>query len=201
MIKNSHTQTGSAHVIIIATLIIALMGALGFIFWQNYTTKSVQTNTSVGTKQASEAKSDLNEGYVVLADWGIRFKTDDSLKTTTVVQYKKKEKGQEGREYYLVNTERSEKAAQAACPSLSDPTGLSLYRFTEKPSTNSEGQLLEAEGKLLNNTAINGYYYVLVTFGWMCPSGDENSRTTNAADIQSDDEALRSSLLTLQSAK
>jgi len=36
MIKNSLRQKGSAHVVIIVILVLALIGALGFAFWQNY---------------------------------------------------------------------------------------------------------------------------------------------------------------------
>jgi len=36
MIKNSLRQKGSAHVVIIVILVLALIGALGFILWQNF---------------------------------------------------------------------------------------------------------------------------------------------------------------------
>jgi hypothetical protein len=202
MIKNSHKEIGSAHVAIVVILVILLIGALGFIFWQNYTAKNAQQPSTAQTVTDNEDTSSQSERYAVLEDWDVKFKLDDHLKGAAIVQYKQKEQGQDGREYYLLNTDRGEKAAQKACPSLSDPTGLGLYRSIDKPSANAEGQLLEANGKLLNNTAINGHYYVLVSLGWMCPSVDGASQSANEhVDTQSDNEALLASLLTLQPAR
>jgi hypothetical protein len=36
MIKNSHQQAGSAHIVIIIILAISVIGLLGFVFWQNF---------------------------------------------------------------------------------------------------------------------------------------------------------------------
>lgn len=56
MIKTSSKQSGSAHVIIIVILVIALLGALGFVFWKNYMNKDdakkVETGTSVKEEEA-----------------------------------------------------------------------------------------------------------------------------------------------------
>jgi hypothetical protein len=55
MIKTSSKQTGSAHVVIIVILIIALISTLGFVFWQNFIAKDdkvepiVQTSAQKGT--------------------------------------------------------------------------------------------------------------------------------------------------------
>lgn len=46
MIKNSRMQTGSAHVIIVIILVVALLGALGFIFWQNFIDKPDDTSSA-----------------------------------------------------------------------------------------------------------------------------------------------------------
>lgn len=191
MIINSHKQTGSAHVAIVAILVILLIGALGFIFWQNYITKNEQQPSTVqvatGNSKKDEGVLVQDERYSVLEDWGVRFKLDKRLEATEVVQYKQNEQVEDGKAYYLLNTERGKVAAQKACPSSSSPTGLGLYRFTDKSSINSEGELL-------NDTAVNGYYYVLVTFGWTCQSGDRS----NQVDVQSDNEALRASLQTVE---
>ena len=40
MVKNSHKQKSSACIVIIVILIIVLLGALGFAFWQNFSSKS-----------------------------------------------------------------------------------------------------------------------------------------------------------------
>lgn len=205
MIKNTYKQTGSAHVAIIAILIVALIGALGFIFWQKYTEKNAETQSTAQTATANQkddsATSTQADRYTTLEDWGVKFKADDSLKTTTMVQYKQKEQGQDGRDYYLINTERSEQAAKKNCPSLSDPTGLAVYRFQEKPSVNTEGQLLEMDGTLINSTAVNGYYYVLVQFGYVCPGGQSAQVSDDGIDSAKERESILTSLRTLQVVK
>jgi hypothetical protein len=50
----SQKQSGSAHVIIIVALVIALITALGWIFWQNVQGK--ETESSTDSRQSSDAK-------------------------------------------------------------------------------------------------------------------------------------------------
>jgi type II secretory pathway pseudopilin PulG len=54
MIKNSSKQTGSAHVVIIVILVIALLGTLGFVFWQNFINKDSATQDSTTNTQSAE---------------------------------------------------------------------------------------------------------------------------------------------------
>lgn len=54
MVKNSSPQTGSAHVIIIVVLIVALVGTLGFVFWQNF------INTEVSSDQTKAPNKEKN---------------------------------------------------------------------------------------------------------------------------------------------
>jgi hypothetical protein len=60
MTKKSSKQKGSAHIIIIVILVIALLGTLGFIFWQNISSKdegSISTKTSSDTEVQETPKS------------------------------------------------------------------------------------------------------------------------------------------------
>lgn len=47
MVKRTHSQTGSAHVIAIIVLVVAVLGLLGFIFWQNFINKSIVKDTTI----------------------------------------------------------------------------------------------------------------------------------------------------------
>ena len=47
-------NVGSAHVIIVIVLVVALLGALGFIFYQNFIAKKTDTGTG------SPSKTDTN---------------------------------------------------------------------------------------------------------------------------------------------
>lgn len=50
MINKSLSQKGNAHVVIIVILVITLVGALGFVFWQNFTNKESSENKVEVTK-------------------------------------------------------------------------------------------------------------------------------------------------------
>jgi hypothetical protein len=57
--KTEHKQSGSAHVVIVVVLVVALLGALGFIFYQNFIAKkdasdSVATQPDSVTQATSE---------------------------------------------------------------------------------------------------------------------------------------------------
>jgi len=53
MIKNSQKQTGSALVVAIIILVVALIGALGFIFWQNHINKTTNTPVAPNTTNST----------------------------------------------------------------------------------------------------------------------------------------------------
>lgn len=63
--RTNKSQSGSAHLIIIIILVVALLGALGFVFWQNFVDKaadSATTNTSdTTTTNAATSDKDNNE--------------------------------------------------------------------------------------------------------------------------------------------
>lgn len=87
MIKISSRQVGSVHVVVIAVLVLALVGALGFVFWQNFMQpakddKTVQTSQ----KDLSEKPAEICAGYgdavekdkvFCSKDIGIEFKIPD----------------------------------------------------------------------------------------------------------------------------
>lgn len=60
MNKNK-SQSGSLHLIIVIVLTVALLGALGFIFWQNFISKSSlisSDNSNVQTKESDDTATD-----------------------------------------------------------------------------------------------------------------------------------------------
>lgn len=81
------TQSGSAHIVIIIVLVIALLGTLGFVFWQNFLNKkdSVATSdTSTVTKEEVSSdglKTFTNEKYKLSfkypSDWSVEVKSDE----------------------------------------------------------------------------------------------------------------------------
>jgi hypothetical protein len=53
--KSRQNQSGSAHVVIIVILILALLGTLGFVFWQNFIQKKDTAPTTTTTSAPSTA--------------------------------------------------------------------------------------------------------------------------------------------------
>jgi cytoskeletal protein RodZ len=51
-------QKGSAHVVIVTILGVALVGALGFIFWQNFIARNTETNTDNSVKAEKNEKKE-----------------------------------------------------------------------------------------------------------------------------------------------
>lgn len=71
-------QSGSAHVVIIVVLVIAIIGALGFVFWQNFlqpNTEPAEQNTSqqnaTGQQLSIDASFPVRLTADVPADWNV----------------------------------------------------------------------------------------------------------------------------------
>jgi len=73
MIKNSQNQTGSAHVVVVVILVAAVIGLLGFVFWQNFISKDV-ANTDTSIVAPNEIKEVEADKY---KDWGTYESTRD----------------------------------------------------------------------------------------------------------------------------
>jgi len=63
-------QGSTAHIAIVVILVAALLGALGFIFWQNFVNKTSQdssTNTS-----ATSSNTDSSTASIDISEWGLK---------------------------------------------------------------------------------------------------------------------------------
>lgn len=76
--KNQHKQQGSAHLVIILILAIALVGALGYIFWQNIVVKKPSDSTAQTTHSTATSSTTPKTSL-----------TSDSVKTTVSAFYAK----------------------------------------------------------------------------------------------------------------
>ena len=124
MIKYFQKQAGSAHVVIIVVIVAAVLGALGYVFWQNFINKdtseitndSKQTTTQSGETPANpvEQPKDSTEGYLVLEDWGIKFKLPED--SGEIRYYKENVTNDNGSfDYYSFSTKRVEKLGEQSC--------------------------------------------------------------------------------------
>jgi len=78
MIKNSLRQSGSAHAVIIVILVVVLLGALAFIFWQNFS-KNDNATTPVATSATNETPVVTNSYKTYTTDvYGVSFQYPDN---------------------------------------------------------------------------------------------------------------------------
>ena len=121
MINYFQKQAGSAHVVIIVVIVAAVLGALGYVFWQNFINKdtseitndSKQTTTQSAETPANpvEQPKDSTEGYLVLEDWGIKFKLPED--SGEIRYYKENVTNDNGSfDYYSFSTKRVEELGE-----------------------------------------------------------------------------------------
>lgn len=150
-------QKGSAHVILTIILGVGLVGAIGWIFWQNFVSKddsakvstSEDSNKKTPKKEAKE--TDPNEGYLVIKEWGVRFKIPSSLSPSTI-GYEKSDVG----DGYLDIYSTLVKSELANCLNKdqgldADGSLISMYRKIESVEGPDSYQI--------NKEPIAGYYY------------------------------------------
>jgi len=189
MIKNSSKRTGSAHLIIITIIVLVLLGALGFVFWKRLNTPNKPHTSSDKT---ASTKQTTTPDYITPADWGVTFKVSDELKSTQVTYTKKQ--SADGSSYAFTTKRIHDLGGSCATEPFGDTQ--ILTRFTEKP-------IATPDGELLNDPAINGYYYVLSTPIAPCSIIDKNGDLLQGVEVSSieknDRNALKTTLESIQS--
>lgn len=145
------SESGSVHIVVISLLVVALIGAMGFIFWQNFmqpdiSKKATNDTTVTNTKQSANedesktASTNQNEGYLVLDSWGVRFKPTGNAK----ISYEQKN----GNYWFTTDTWKS---LGGACNTNG---GVFLERMSEKSTIRASAPIpLNGEQK------IGDYYY------------------------------------------
>ena len=171
-------EQGSAHIVVVAVLAVALVGALGYIFWNNFLQPKSEIKNVADTSASTTASPSVSpspkpdDNTVVLSDWKVKFKTPDSLKDTSV-KYSQQTKN--GVTNYGFTTARIE-ALGGDC--VTQPYGktLILSRSTKAP-TGMDGYTL------INQTAINGYYYTYAATIPQCSGSSTEPTPTNPVEV------------------
>jgi len=190
MINKTLSQKGSTHIVIIVILVIALLGTLGFVFWQNFINKSTpqinnDTSKTDNKQQENTNKDTQKSNRLTLNDWGVTFTVSASL-ASTEIKYEAK-----GVDSYVFTTSRIQ-ALGGECTKSPFGDTVNLTRSTEKP-------IAVPDGELLNESPVNGYYYVLSAPISSCSSLDSNQQTVHQVNPieTSDRDALNATLKTL----
>lgn len=190
MIKNSSKRTGSAHLIIITIIVLVILGALGFVFWKNINTSTNKSKSS--TDKVAQTEQDTTPDYITLSDWGVTFKVSDELKSTQVTYTKNQ--SADGSSYAFTTKRIHDLGGSCTIQPFGDTQ--ILTRFTEKP-------VATPDGELLNDPAIDGYYYVLSAPVAPCSIVDKNGALQQSAKVSSTEEndrnALKATLESIQS--
>lgn len=173
MVRNS-SQNGSAYTVIIIGLVLALIGSLGFIFWQNYSKDKTQVETSTVDDTNIEKVANENAGtkseYVTLDEWGVKFEVP--TETSEVKFYKFSDI-----DAYDFTTARVE-ALGGNCV---EANGSSATRLGALGRSSTK---LEEPGNTIvnNNQPIDGYYYYY--------SGPQSTCSDSGLDVQNEDRQM-----------
>ena len=143
-------QKGFAHAVIIIGLVALLIGALGFIFWQNsFHKEPVSKNeTVVVEKEKDEANTRGSQAKAFLVnEYNVEFTVPNGLKDTTI----KYEKRQIGEAAFLAFTTQRVVDLGGDC-AKGHPFGDLVTLSRDDQSTSNEYQVYTTE-------EIDGYYY------------------------------------------
>jgi hypothetical protein len=153
-------QAGSALVVVIIILVIALIGTLGFVVWQNFlqpkaTIEKVQTDESsnISTRTLKDPE------YINLTDWSVKLQAPDGLKASTV-KYGKNRIA-EAPEYYSFTTTKIVDLGEECATGYPFGDIVSLERSTSRQTALDNAT--SYGGELINDSAINNYFYYYQT--------------------------------------
>jgi len=178
-VNKKQKQSGFSHIMIITIILaVALVGTLGYVFYQNFIQK--KDTTVSGTSTASKTTSDKttattptttnattpaattkttstttttptnpNAGYLVLSDWGVKFKVPSDTGNREIRYYKG---NQNGGDYYRFTTSEVEQlGGECSIASI-----FTVSRSTKTPQQ-APNDTWVTDGALLKQ--IGGYYY------------------------------------------
>jgi len=114
-------QSGFSHAVLIIGLVVALIGVLGFVFWQNFIYEEpVATKTEVVTKEDSKnsgnSEVDSNKASLNIEEWQVKIPEADEFTLTKSTQSDMPD-GSDAYTIYEVSTAAIGKEARALeCP-------------------------------------------------------------------------------------
>jgi len=179
---------GIVEIFLVAILVILV----GFVVWQVYMAQTSADKTANDTQQGSnsQVESSKNAGYVVIKEWGVRFKPASGLNASDVTYYDVENNNGISNDLYGLTTKRVE-AIGGHC-SHSDPgyfvSLASIGRSKTASSTDEQ-----------SSVKIGDYYYYAYPAQSAC--GDDTTTSPNS-QIESEDYALlKNSIGTLEAAE
>lgn len=181
-------QKGSAHVVVVGVLVLALLGALGFIFWQNFVSKDEVTKKAETIVKSEDAKNtarssgDSKEGYLVLTDWGVKFKIPDDIGELTYYKQTVSQNEQGVNEHYEFSTKNVE-ALGGDCVNTNESGSVTRLAYLSRSQTKAEQYASSVPAN--DNNPVGDYYY-MVSGGQSLCSERQGELQLKARDAISD---------------
>ena len=188
MKKETKLQKGFGAVEVI--LIIVILAIIALVGWRVY---DMQQATNISNQNAAQTSNnstvDPNTGYVVVGDWGVRFKPVDGLADVTFYT------SDRGKETFAGQNTETIALTTAKVEAMSGSCASTHERFT--PLTylvRSQEELQQPAPALL--TKIGSYNYYILSAQSACGEGEQHHQSQ--VEVK---EQLTTSLRTLEQAK
>lgn len=174
--KNNHYSQGSAHLILITVLVIGLVGALGYVFWQNFILKGQTGSTIVQSKPAVASP-------IAFTDWKASM-SQPTTDTYTAVRVKADQVTGSIDAYDIYS-----KKTTAACPTYTDGSVQTIGRVTRMaadeqipvPGSSETLPARDYHPNSLSSKVIGNYVYNFVGPQNVCGTGDKDTSKGDAA--------------------
>lgn len=179
--KSRHSQAGSAHLVIIIVLAVALIGVLGFVFWQNFVNKPAPKTAD--TTQTTQTTSSKNT--VAVSEWGVKGTTTEDTTGLTYKIASNTETDGNGKQYTYDSLTFITKGLEDACQKYagtvlrySDPNAPAILSGDGPPETVAQAGF----------TSVNGHYFNFLHPQSACDGDqtDQDSLQQTSIQIASD---------------
>lgn len=181
----AQSQKPKSIAVVIVVLCLVVLAIGGIVTWFFYNTHQ----NAGGSTQQNSQQADPNSGYIVVKEWGVRFKPVDGLMGVTYTV------GTQAASRYQTTAFSTQAITSQASECSANPNGHPalgyLYRSANQADLSSPDAILREVVKIGN------YYYAYVTPQAAC--GDNN---TAADELQTQTLALfKTSIATLEAAR
>lgn len=147
----------------------------------------IRNTQQVSTELNVNNFENLNERYLQIDAWALKFKISENLASTKVVHYLRSTEDTPSQDYFAFTTERI-RTLGGKCTDQQFADTVLLYRYKEKP-------IATPNGELINESPLNGYYYVLTSPIVSCSAfNSDDQMQSPSQDEVNDRAALKESL-------
>lgn len=166
--KQLTNERGSVEAIVMGLLVVALIGALGFIFWQNFLKKDEPQKTVETVKEEPKPvtvadETEEQKGYLAINEWSVRFKIPSEVGSETVFYEKAHEVTGLESGYGIITS--GEKKLYNTCGLSPEPQ---VYVHRGKNSQSTPEHVPLNSGK-----SLGGYYYFMSATMTRCEDSNQ----------------------------